>query len=166
MHDRGDYKAGWQIEREWDEQQKKKRAALEGGAGGSDSDDNKYVIESDTDDLPFACFICREPFDNPVETKCKHYFCQKCALDRYAKNTTCAACGKQTYGASWCCCSSLPVPLPSHGRPLFPLLGVFNVASKLCDMIERKQKREAAAALAAAREAEEDDGAVIDGGDE
>ena len=59
MHDRGDYKAGWQIEREWDEQQKKKRLAASMGAGDSDDDDTKYVIESDTDDLPFACFICR-----------------------------------------------------------------------------------------------------------
>jgi RING finger protein 113A len=61
MHDRGDYKAGWQIEREWDDQQRKKQAALESGraAGSDDEDDNKYVIESDTEDLPFACFICR-----------------------------------------------------------------------------------------------------------
>jgi hypothetical protein len=61
MHDRGDYKAGWQIEREWDEQQRKKQAALESGrmVGSDDEDDNKYVIESDTEDLPFACFICR-----------------------------------------------------------------------------------------------------------
>jgi RING finger protein 113A len=26
MHDRGDYKTGWQLEREWDEQQKIKVA--------------------------------------------------------------------------------------------------------------------------------------------
>lgn len=60
MHDRGDYKAGWQLEREWDEDQRKKQAALERGiALSDDDDDNKYVIESDSEDLPFACFICR-----------------------------------------------------------------------------------------------------------
>ena len=61
MHDRGDYKAGWQIEREWDEEQKRKQAALARGETLADSDESggEYVIESDTDELPFACFICR-----------------------------------------------------------------------------------------------------------
>lgn len=31
MHDRGDYKTGWQLEREWDEQQKIK--AIERASG-------------------------------------------------------------------------------------------------------------------------------------
>lgn len=26
------------------------------------------------DGLPFACAICRGPFNSPVETKCMHYF--------------------------------------------------------------------------------------------
>jgi hypothetical protein len=34
MHDRGDYKAGWQIEREWDEQQKRKQACPREWVGG------------------------------------------------------------------------------------------------------------------------------------
>ena len=29
MHDRGDYKTGWQLEKEWDDQQRKKKQALE-----------------------------------------------------------------------------------------------------------------------------------------
>ena len=36
--------------------------------------------EDDEDSLPFACFICRNSFVDPVVTKCKHYFCEHCAL--------------------------------------------------------------------------------------
>lgn len=54
--------------------------------------------ESQEEELPFACFICRKSFENPVVTKCGHYFCKKCALARYAKDTRCAACNKQTHG--------------------------------------------------------------------
>jgi hypothetical protein len=30
--------------------------------------------EEEDDGLPFACAICRGPFNDPVETKCMHYF--------------------------------------------------------------------------------------------
>ncbi|KAF9597106.1 hypothetical protein IFM89_015935 [Coptis chinensis] len=60
MHDRGDYKSGWKMGREWNEVKKVRMRNLamgivededeEGGAGGG----------SDDDKLPFACFICRE----------------------------------------------------------------------------------------------------------
>jgi len=86
MHDRSDYKFGWQLEREMDENRY------------GEEDDDKYVIHSDDDDLPFKCFICRDSFKHPVVTKCKHYFCEKCALDHYRQNKRCAACGQQTNG--------------------------------------------------------------------
>jgi RING finger protein 113A len=48
----------------------------------NNNDPNKYVIKgmnsSDDDDLPFKCIICRQSFTNPIVTKCKHYFCEKC----------------------------------------------------------------------------------------
>lgn len=77
MHDRGDYKTGWQLEKEYDDKQRelaREREAkafigmdggaveeeeVEGGGGGSDDDD----------DLPFACLICRQDFKHPVITK-------------------------------------------------------------------------------------------------
>jgi hypothetical protein len=34
LHDRGDYKSGWQIEKEWDEAQKKKKKKLEASLKG------------------------------------------------------------------------------------------------------------------------------------
>ncbi|EEF40224.1 RING finger protein 113A, putative [Ricinus communis] len=72
MHDRGDYKSGWQLEKEWDEAEKiRKRnlalGELEGGTGENEEED-----DDDEDELPFACFICRQPFVDPVMTKCKH----------------------------------------------------------------------------------------------
>ncbi|RHY18980.1 hypothetical protein DYB36_003995 [Aphanomyces astaci] len=89
MHDRGDYKSGWQIDKEWDEKERKKKQALQGrgtrthpmkdlflcispepkdGLGeDGDSDDDKYLIKSE-DDEQFACTICRNPFTNAVET--------------------------------------------------------------------------------------------------
>ncbi|GAB5587880.1 RNA-splicing factor [Umbelopsis nana] len=94
MHDRGDYKSGWQLEKEWEEAQKKK-TQFGGGAG------DQYVVESDEDsddELPFACLICREEFKNPIVTKCGHYFCEKCAIKNYAKSPKCFACGASTGG--------------------------------------------------------------------
>ncbi len=55
-------------------------------------------VAQEDNDLPWACLICREPFTNPVVTKCKHYFCEKCALARYVKDTKCFACNQQTHG--------------------------------------------------------------------
>lgn len=113
LHDRGDYKSGWQLEREWDSQQAKKKQRLEESIAAfgeqelgkdddgddADDDDNKYAIDSDEEDMPFACFICREDFKNPVVTLCGHYFCGDCALNSSKKSgNKCAVCNKQTFG--------------------------------------------------------------------
>ncbi|KAG0364074.1 hypothetical protein BC939DRAFT_423570 [Gamsiella multidivaricata] len=93
MHDRGDYKAGWQLDQEWEAEQRAKKAALiEGLDGDSESSSD------DDDEVPFACLICRGDFKHPVVTKCNHYFCEKCALSRYRKTPKCAACQAPTGG--------------------------------------------------------------------
>ncbi|CAH0404262.1 unnamed protein product [Chilo suppressalis] len=86
LHDRSDYKHGWQLERE-------ENTAPSGGGDG----DSDYEVHSD-DELPFRCFICRSSFTDPVVTKCKHYFCEKCALENYKKSTRCFICNSQTSG--------------------------------------------------------------------
>lgn len=86
MHDRSDYKQGWQLELE-----------MANNTYGAE-DATKYEISSDEEDLPFKCFICRESFKEPVVTKCGHYFCEKCALDYYKKSTRCYVCNVQTFG--------------------------------------------------------------------
>ncbi|XP_021753476.1 zinc finger CCCH domain-containing protein 1-like [Chenopodium quinoa] len=98
MHDRGDYKSGWQMEKEWDEAEKARKRNLAMGCHDSDEDDVDHDAEDDDDSLPFACFICREPFVDPVMTKCKHYFCEHCALKHHAKNKKCFVCNQPTLG--------------------------------------------------------------------
>ncbi|KAJ1678290.1 RNA-splicing factor [Spiromyces aspiralis] len=95
LHDRGDYKSGWQLEKEWEEMQKN---------GGRRDDPRLYEIPSESEgdssdeELPFACLICRKEFVSPVETKCGHYFCEACALKHYRKTPKCFACGAPTSG--------------------------------------------------------------------
>lgn len=86
MHDRGDYKSGWQIDRELESAQPAK-------------DVREYEIKSDEEDeFPFACFMCREEFNKPVVTKCGHYFCESCALGHYKRSSKCFVCSAQTGG--------------------------------------------------------------------
>ncbi|KAJ4439831.1 hypothetical protein ANN_07959 [Periplaneta americana] len=119
LHDRSDYKFGWQLEREMQE----------GTYGETDNDPHQYEVDSDGDDLPFKCFICRNSFKDPIVTnmdkfisdivpgpsqwffhfgeeiiiawthiRCRHYFCERCALDHYKKSTRCYICNQQTHG--------------------------------------------------------------------
>ncbi|KAK9768243.1 RNA-splicing factor [Basidiobolus ranarum] len=109
MHDRGDYKSGWQLEKEWEDAQKNKRI--------DDFLEEEKEEEESEEELPFACIICREEFTRPVVTKCGHYFCEKCALKRYAKTPKCFACNA-------------------------PTGGIFNTAKLLITKINEKKKRE------------------------
>ncbi|KAJ2398221.1 RNA-splicing factor [Coemansia sp. RSA 2603] len=97
LHDRGTYKTGWQLEKEFEEAQ--------AGVQRDNSklwkiDDEESANSSKTNDeeLPFACLICRSPFKQPVVTKCQHYFCEACALQNYKKTPKCYACGAATNG--------------------------------------------------------------------
>ena len=57
LHDRGDYRAGWQLE--------------------DPSETVVAPVEEEEEEVPFACLICRKPFTEPVATKCGHYFCMQ-----------------------------------------------------------------------------------------
>lgn len=93
LHDRGDYKMGWELDREWESKQ-----------GDLDIDPNKYLISNDSnqekyvDNFPSICSLCQNEFHQPVETKCLHYFCEKCALSHYKKTPKCFICQALTYG--------------------------------------------------------------------
>jgi RING finger protein 113A len=93
MHDRGDYKAGWQIDKEWEEEQRRLKEEQERKWLQEEEEE-----EEELDDLPFACFICREDFKHPVCTKCGHYFCEKCAIQHHQKSPKCAVCHQGTQG--------------------------------------------------------------------
>lgn len=101
LHAREDYKQGWQLDKEWENVTKGKKvtggtkiASANRDAGEEDSDDDDAALEG----IPFACIICRESYKSPIVTKCGHYFCESCALKRYRKDPSCAACGAGTNG--------------------------------------------------------------------
>ncbi|XP_062078553.1 zinc finger CCCH domain-containing protein 1-like [Humulus lupulus] len=98
MHDRGDYKSGWQMEKEWDDAEKIRKRNLALGEVGDVDDGDESDEDDDENALPFACFICRQPFVDPVVTKCKHYFCEHCALRHHTKNKKCFVCNTPTLG--------------------------------------------------------------------
>ncbi|KAJ2864054.1 RNA-splicing factor [Coemansia aciculifera] len=104
LHDRSTTKTGWQLEKEFEEaQQGVQRDNPKLWQVDSDSDNEASSgkagrKKSSTEELPFACLICREPFTKPVVTKCQHYFCEACALAQYRKTPKCFACGAATAG--------------------------------------------------------------------
>ncbi|KAF4656422.1 hypothetical protein FOL47_008922 [Perkinsus chesapeaki] len=97
LHDRSDYKSGWQLEQEWEEKKKKNEAKMQkrlekqmkkraqraangnseveevsDASSSSDSDssgsDSDSDSDSDDDDkIPFACYICRKKWADCVE---------------------------------------------------------------------------------------------------
>ncbi len=114
LHAREDYKQGWELDRDWEIGTKGKRQQQPGARKkdeGEDGDDDAAL-----EGIPFACIICKEPYTNPIVTRCGHYFCEKCALQRYRKNPACAACGAGTGG-------------------------VFNIAKGLKKLLDKKRER-------------------------
>lgn len=112
MHDRSDYKSGWQIDREFEEKEKAKAAKLArrlqrrrddpdcefSGSDGEVSDE----VSDDEGAMPGDCQICRKDWPDcetdPVVTQCKHFFCETCALENYQESQKCAVCGVNTSG--------------------------------------------------------------------
>lgn len=58
LHDRGDYLAGWQLDK-------------------LDPVEAQQAVQDEEEDVPFACLICKKEFTDPVVTKCGHYYCMK-----------------------------------------------------------------------------------------
>jgi RING finger protein 113A len=115
LHAREDYKQGWQLDKEWEKAGSKKGKNPE-AAKDADLDDEEKMLAT----IPFKCIICKGDYKMPVITKCGHYFCEKCAMQRYMKGKKekgCAQCGADTYGS-------------------------FGVARKLKDLLEKKTRRE------------------------
>jgi RING finger protein 113A len=108
------------LDREWETVTKGKKTL--GGQVVSSRNKNGDAEDSDDeallDGIPFACIICKDAYKNPIVTKCGHYFCESCALQRFRKTPACAACGSGTGG-------------------------VFNGAKRLKRLLEKKREREA-----------------------
>ncbi|KAI8854477.1 hypothetical protein BC829DRAFT_380049 [Chytridium lagenaria] len=86
MHDRGDYKTGWQLDQEWEEQQKQKAKEREKAVNDDGEENVEEDVEED-DDLPFACPICGGDFKDP-----------NCAVKHHAKSSKCFICNVATGG--------------------------------------------------------------------
>ncbi|KAF2015432.1 hypothetical protein BU24DRAFT_178206 [Aaosphaeria arxii CBS 175.79] len=119
LHAREDYAAGWKLDRDWELSNKGKQP---GGTvvASANRDAKQKEDEFDAallDKIPFACIICKNSYKTPIVTKCGHYFCESCALKRYRKDPTCAACNEKTNG-------------------------IFNTAKNLRRLLEKKQKYE------------------------
>jgi len=116
LHAREDYKQGWQLDKEWEKAGKAKgNAAAAPADKDAGLDDEEKMLQT----IPFKCVLCKGDYKMPVVSKCGHYFCEKCAMQRYMKEKKkgCAQCGADTYGS-------------------------FGVARKLKDLLEKKTKRE------------------------
>lgn len=115
LHAREDYKQGWELDKDWEKVGDKGRRggkAVKSLAEAEDSEEEDAALEG----IPFACIICKKPYTDPIVTKCGHYFCEGCALHRYRKVPSCAACGAGTGG-------------------------VFNGAKNLRKILDRKRER-------------------------
>jgi RING finger protein 113A len=121
LHAREDYAAGWKLDREWEIKKNGGRMPDLPGARMGTGDWRGKDNEKKEEEVPFKCVICKEDYKNPAVTKCGHYFCEKCAVDRYRKNPSCKICGKRTDG-------------------------VFNAAKSLQRKLEIRRKREEEAA--------------------
>ncbi|KAI1634611.1 hypothetical protein F4809DRAFT_502045 [Biscogniauxia mediterranea] len=123
LHAREDYKQGWQLDKEWEDVTKGKKniggkvVASANRSGNTADDDEDAADEAMLEKIPFACIICKGPYKEPIVTRCGHYFCLTCALQRYRKEPSCAACGAGTGG-------------------------VFNNAKKLNRLLEKKRQQQ------------------------
>ncbi|PLN79809.1 putative CCCH and RING finger protein [Aspergillus taichungensis] len=122
-HMREDYKQGWELDQDWDKATDGDKKKVSGqvvsrrsGGGEATKGDEEEEDEALLESIPFACILCEKPYQYPITTKCGHYFCEACALKRYRKDPSCAACGASTGG-------------------------VFNTAKKLNQLLERKRER-------------------------
>jgi RING finger protein 113A len=103
LHAREDYAAGWKLDKEWEMSNKAKKPGGTIVASANRNADEKSEFDGADiamlEKIPFACVICKGPYKSPMVTKCGHYFCESCALKRYKKDPTCAACGEKLSGS-------------------------------------------------------------------
>lgn len=89
LHDRSDYKHGWQLDQDWSKGEYR------------EEEDDKYLIkdeddDADADEFSTNCPICNQEYKNPIVTKCKHFFCMDCAEKECTEK--CSICDQPTSG--------------------------------------------------------------------
>jgi RING finger protein 113A len=97
LHDRSDYKTGWELEKEWDESERKRHKERLLHVSKS-----IHHEETQGETIPEKehCGVCKLRWEGcssaPCKTLCAHYFCESCFLKHCAK--ICPICGKSTEG--------------------------------------------------------------------
>ena len=99
VHDRGDYKLGWELERDWQKMQKikqkkkleKMKKKIENGenvnlSSISSSSSCNSDCESNNEKISSICKICNKEMENPVSVNCGHIFCEKCIIGQFKDN--------------------------------------------------------------------------------
>jgi RING finger protein 113A len=89
LHDRGDYKSGWELELEWNENMKKGQ--------GKDPKATENPLPDRADEK--SCFVCSKEFVSPVVAECGDKFCESCALGAFSKSQKCPKCKKSWNGS-------------------------------------------------------------------
>lgn len=101
LHDRTEYKSSYEIDIELKRKEiLKKKREIEGLSFALSSNNNKDSIVNmeDNENKKEVCRICSKRYINPVETICKHVFCEGCALRNYSKSKKCFVCNKDVNG--------------------------------------------------------------------
>lgn len=97
LHDRGDYKSGWELDLEWEKKQQCRMVAEEKSINPEQTELNNNVAKKPQE--PTECGLCQRPFNPPImETKCGHCFCETCALTHSRSSKKCATCGTNVDG--------------------------------------------------------------------
>lgn len=100
LHDRSDYKTGWELEHDWDAQERQReKERLESIARRIAEQKGEYVHEEVTNESQ-KCGLCNKAWKDCLSdacvTTCGHYFCESCFLAKCW--VTCSQCGKATHG--------------------------------------------------------------------
>ncbi|ANB12629.1 Cwc24p [Sugiyamaella lignohabitans] len=100
LHSREDYKAGWKLDKEWEEVQNETKTKIKSSSTVSSSGSETTRSTSSAAEIPFKCVICKNDYKDPVVTQCEHYFCEPCFLKESRKKGACFICGKNTGGVA------------------------------------------------------------------
>jgi len=109
LHDRSDYKFGWQLDRDYKKKEELKNLRLQKKMCQLKMTIMKYMIATAMMEvtmitqmiqnyLLLVIFVDNHLKKKPVITNCNHYYCEQCALNQYRKTPACAICGENTHG--------------------------------------------------------------------
>ena len=81
LHDRGDYKMGWELDADFERQQNKQ------------PDDTSYEVPQEVDESLAECTVCKKPHEKPrMLPECGHRFCSACIVNALKSKLKCPLC--------------------------------------------------------------------------